>query len=102
MMAVPYFGPGQQDMTLGRDDDKWQGVFAKKATIDEFKNIGDKASPVYFDENGQPQPVTEFGGRAKTAEMAEKAKECTGNAASADAAAGLSVVGGKIYVTYEA
>ena len=56
-----YFGPGNANTPLGTPDDKWAGINAKTATIDTFKNIGSKSMPVYFDENGLPQPATSIG-----------------------------------------
>lgn len=57
-MAIKYFGPGGQSVTLGSESDKWAGLSTTTATIDSFKNIGDTKTPVYFDENGVPQPTT--------------------------------------------
>ena len=57
-MAIKYFGPGGQSVTLGSESDKWAGLSTMTATIDSFKNIGNTKTPVYFDENGIPQPTT--------------------------------------------
>ena len=93
-MATPYFGPGGQARSLGKDEDKWSDVVAKAAHIDSFKGKGSASMPVYMDANGVPQPVTSYAGKAATA------KACTGNSKTADAAAGLSIVNGKLCATY--
>ncbi len=66
-MTTPYFGPGGQSMTLGRNDDKWAGVISTDATIDTFKSKGSASTPVYFDANGVPQAVTSYGNESPTA-----------------------------------
>ena len=115
-MGTPYFGPGGQSMTLGKDEDKWSDVVAEAAHIDSFKGKGSATVPVYMDANGVPQPVTSYAGKAATAGTADTAKACTGNAATAteaatakactgnsktaDAAAGLSIVNGQLCATY--
>ena len=72
-MATPYFGPGGQSMTLGKDEDKWSDVVAEAAHIDSFKGKGSATVPVYMDANGVPQPVTSYAGKAATAGTARPA-----------------------------
>lgn len=120
-MATPSFRPGGQTASLGSADDKWSDLLAVNAHIDGFKSKGSATVPVYLDANGQPQPITSYGGKAATAGTADTAKACSGNAATATtantakacsgnaatateatAAVGLSIVNGQICATYNA
>ena len=99
MATTPYFGPGGQAMTLGKDEDKWSDVVAEAAHIDSFKGKGSATMPVYMDANGTPQPVTSYAGKAATAGTADTSKTCSGNSATATKATQDSA-GQQINTTY--
>ena len=98
-MATPYFGPGGQAMTLGKDEDKWSDLVAEAAHIDSFKGKGSATMPDYMDANGTPQPVTSYAGKAATAGTADTSKTCSGNSATATKATQDSA-GQQINTTY--
>lgn len=82
-MAKAYIGPGGQNVAFGYESDKWAEINAKSAIIDTFKGVGNATTPVYFDENGVPKPVTS-----------------SSDSGGGQDDIGLSIVDGKICVTY--
>lgn len=88
-MAKAYIGPGGQNVAFGNESDKWVEINAKSATIDTFKGVGNASTPVYFDENGVPKPVTSSSGSGGSSDSGGDQDDI-----------GLSIVDGEICVTY--
>lgn len=78
--------------------------------INSFKNVGNTSTPIYFDENGTPKPVTSggSGGAGQTvtsvtwAKIEDKPTTLTGyGITDAQSEINLSVVDGQLCITYD-